>query len=91
MPKRTSKRPDKGLDVVQNAKRVMDEAVSRSTTDLEISVSRSTISFVMAQMGRKGGQIGGKRRMDTMTPEQRTANAKLAAKARWADKKKESK
>jgi hypothetical protein len=34
-------------------------------------------------MGRKGGQIGGKRRLVTMTPAQRKKVAAKAAKARW--------
>jgi hypothetical protein len=38
----------------------------------------------MAQMGRKGGRIGGKRRLETMTSRERKAVAKAAAKARWA-------
>jgi hypothetical protein len=98
MPKRTSKpqprpkpRPDKGLDVVQNAKRVFDEAISRSDEQSGFSVSGSTISFVMAEMGRKGGKIGGKRRLETMTPERRTEIAKLAALKRWGTKKKRTK
>jgi hypothetical protein len=38
----------------------------------------------MAEMGRRGGKIGGKRRMTTMTPEQRREVALKAAKARWS-------
>jgi hypothetical protein len=37
----------------------------------------------MAAMGRKGGKIGGKRRLETMTATQRSAAAKKAAQARW--------
>jgi len=37
----------------------------------------------MAQMGSRGGKIGGKRRLVTMTPEQRSQVASDAAKARW--------
>jgi hypothetical protein len=37
-------------------------------------------------MGSKGGKIGGKRRMITMTPEQRSQVASDAARARWAKK-----
>jgi hypothetical protein len=37
----------------------------------------------MAAIGRKGGLIGGKRRMKTMTKEQRRRVAVAAAKARW--------
>lgn len=87
MPKRTSTRPDKGLDVTQNVKRVFEEAVSRSEMPLEVlTVSRSTISFVMAEMGRRGGKIGGKRRMETMTQERRTEIATKAAQKRWGVK-----
>jgi hypothetical protein len=37
----------------------------------------------MAAMGRKGGQIGGKRRLVTMTAAKRKKAAAKAAKARW--------
>jgi hypothetical protein len=43
---------------------------------------------VMREMGAKGGKIGGKRRLETMTDAQRTRSAKKAAKARWAKAKK---
>ena len=39
------------------------------------------VSKVMSEMGRKGGKIGGKRSLKTMTAEQRTARAKKAAAA----------
>jgi hypothetical protein len=41
------------------------------------------LSKVMASLGRKGGPIGGKRRLVTMTAEARSAVALKAAKARW--------
>ena len=41
------------------------------------------ISAYMAAMGRKGGLVGGKRRLVTMTPEARKAAAAKAAQARW--------
>jgi len=44
------------------------------------------ISLVMAELGRKGGKIGGKRRMTTMTPTARRKLARKAAQARWAGK-----
>jgi hypothetical protein len=43
----------------------------------------ASISAYMAKIGSKGGKIGGKRRLKTMTPEQRKKNAQKAAKARW--------
>ena len=76
MPNRT--RTPK-LDVVQNARRVVLESVQGIET-----VGPSLVSKVMAQMGRKGGKIGGKRRLVTMTDEQRSDVARLGAKARWA-------
>jgi hypothetical protein len=42
----------------------------------------------MREMGAKGGKIGGKRRLETMTDEQRRRSARKAAKARWAKAKK---
>jgi hypothetical protein len=41
------------------------------------------ISRVMAALGRKGGKVGGKRRMETMTADERKTAASMAAKARW--------
>jgi hypothetical protein len=40
-------------------------------------------------MGRKGGLVGGKRRLVTMTAEQRRKVAAKAAKARWGKPKKD--
>jgi hypothetical protein len=45
------------------------------------AMDKQTISSVMREMGRKGGKVGGKRSLETMTPEQRTARAKKAAAA----------
>jgi hypothetical protein len=47
------------------------------------AVSDSDISRVMAAMGRRGGQIGGKRRLTTMTADERKDVARKAAQARW--------
>jgi hypothetical protein len=78
MPKRT--RTVEKLDTVQNARRVFMEATQ--TTELTI------VQQVMREMGSKGGKIGGKRRLETMTDEQRKRSARKAAKARWAKAKK---
>lgn len=47
------------------------------------SAAPANISEYMATIGRKGGQIGGKRRMKTMTKAERSNVATKAAKARW--------
>ena len=44
---------------------------------------KQDISRVMAEMGRKGGRIGGKRRAERLTPQQRREAASAAARARW--------
>ena len=77
MPKRT--RNTKQLDTVHNARSVFLEAVE-STETIELTV----VQKVMRDMGAKGGRIGGKRRLETMTDEQRRRSARKAAKARWS-------
>jgi hypothetical protein len=47
------------------------------------SVPPTDISAYMATIGRKGGQIGGKRRLKTMTKAERSKIAAKAARARW--------
>ena len=81
MPKRT--RNTQKLDTVQNARRVFLEAIE-STETIQLTV----VQQVMREMGAKGGKIGGKRRLETMTDEQRSRSARKAAKARWAKVKK---
>ena len=81
MPKRT--RSTENLDTVQNARRVFLEAVETTET-----VQLTVVQQVMREMGAKGGKIGGKRRLETMTDEQRKRSARKAAKARWAKAKK---
>jgi hypothetical protein len=44
-------------------------------------LSKTLVSEVMAAMGHKGGKIGGKRSLETMTPEERSARAKKASDA----------
>lgn len=84
MPKRISK-SSRPTDVNQAAFQMVRR--STETEDREVrqpKVSTSDISRVMAAMGRKGGKIGGKRRLTTMTPEQRREVALNAARTRWA-------
>ena len=84
MPKRIS-RPKRPTDLNQLAYQLVQE----STQEAEPAppISKSDISRVMAEMGRKGGKIGGKRRLKTMTSEERKEVARQGAKARWGKKK----
>ena len=52
---------------------------------------RVDLSEYMAEIGRKGGKVGGKRRLQTMSAEARKRAATKAAKARWAKAKKRKK
>lgn len=86
MPKRIRKPK---LDAVQNARRVVLESVGATDTPPHAEKpSRSMISQVMAEMGRKGGKIGGKRRLETLSDSRRSQIAKDAARARWGKRKK---
>lgn len=77
MPKRISKK-------LKDPNQIAAAVVALSTSE-ETPIDRETLSRVMAEMGRKGGKIGGKRRLETMTPSQRKAAARKAAKARWSN------
>jgi hypothetical protein len=83
MPKpiKQEKRP---TDVNQFAHHLGD--VSPGGDSDTLLPTKNQISMLMSEMGRKGGKIGGKRRLQTMTASERSANAKKAAKARWSAK-----
>lgn len=86
MPKRIRKPK---LDTVQNARRVVLASVGDTDeADTPKPQPRSVISQVMAEMGRRGGLIGGKRRLETLSDRRRSQIAKQAAQARWGKKKK---
>ena len=72
------KHPKRPTDVDQLA----HQPVKQSTT-LESAPVPANLSEYMAAIGRKGGKIGGKRRLKTMTPKERSNIAAKAAKARW--------
>lgn len=80
MPKRISKRSS---DINESAFQLVARSVGRKPSTKPRAASKAEISRVMSAMGRKGGKIGGKRRLETMTPEQRRARALDAAKVRW--------
>lgn len=77
MPNRLSK-PKRPRDVSEWAHQIVEESTR------EAKPTPNMISEVMAEMGRRGGKIGGKRRMETMTAEERRNVASNAAKKRWA-------
>lgn len=71
MPKRSSK------DVNQIAAGIVAKATGQEPP------SKSVISQVMAEMGRKGGKAGGKKRAANLTAEQLSEIGRKGAAARW--------
>jgi hypothetical protein len=95
MPNRISRPRDvsqSAFEVVRHS--TSEEAQAERPSEIIIEVPKETkpskydISRVMAEMGRRGGQIGGKRRLETMTKAERTKIATKAAKTRWKNAKK---
>ncbi len=85
MPKRNSKpKRSKAKKRPTDINQLAHELVRESTKETE--TEEDLVSRIMREMGRKGGKIGGKRRLITMTPEQRSEVALKAAKTRWAKK-----
>jgi hypothetical protein len=80
-PDKKQKRPD---DVIQLPSYSVEE-VTQSNDSIP-PATKSQISKFMAELGRKGGKIGGKRRMETMSAKERKEVARKAAQARWNQK-----
>lgn len=74
MPAKHPKRP---RDLSQWAKHMVDLATGA------VQEPASAPESPAAELGRRGGQIGGKVRAERMTEKQRSAAARKAAKARW--------
>lgn len=79
MPERSSKRP---TEVNELATQIVAEAVG----DKPAYDPYEGKNPAAVELGRKGGQKGGKARAAKMTPEERSAAARKAAAARWANK-----
>jgi len=75
-------------DVNQMAKLTVEmsaQALEDTPNPKPEKLTKSDISRVMSEMGRKGGKIGGKRRLETLSQERRQEIALNAARARWAN------
>ena len=79
MPKRI-KQEKRPTDVNQLAHQLVRESTEQGGIT---PPTKAQVSMLMADLGRKGGKIGGKRRLETMTAKERSAVASKAAKARW--------
>ena len=89
------KHPKRPKDVNEWAHQIVRQSTHQGTTasvepipEVVSLPNPGQISALMAEMGRRGGLIGGKRRLETMSKAQRTEAASKAAKARWKNSKK---
>jgi hypothetical protein len=78
------KKPGRPRDPNQLAKSIVDLATGETSKSTEEN-GRNPHAVAL---GRLGGLKGGKARAKALTPEQRSAIAKGAAKKRWAKKRK---
>jgi hypothetical protein len=76
MPKRISNK-------LSDPNQIAASIVSLATNDEPTGLDKALLSHVMSEMGRKGGKIGGKRSLQTMTAKARKKRAAKAANARW--------
>lgn len=67
-------------DVNQWARHMVEQSTAEPEPETPVPAG---LSAYMSAIGRKGGAIGGKRRLVTMTQEERSAVGLRAAKARW--------
>lgn len=82
MPKRIKQR---GPDINEDAHQLLRRATGPD--EPQAGPSKAEISRVMSALGRKGGKVGGKRRLETMSKTQRTEAARKAAQTRWRKQK----
>lgn len=66
-------------------KMVLTSSEDRSSIEV-VTTEAETIKRYFARLGKKGGSKGGRARMASLTPKQRSELARKAAAARWAKK-----
>lgn len=81
-PAKKSKRPVR--DVNQLAQFLVQTTTENSgEAEMPASVTGEEIRRVMAELGRRGGKIGGVRRAESLTADKRREIALKAARSRW--------
>ncbi len=86
MPKPLKKRRKRPSDPILAAQELLAETEALAEEPGKIAPVadfKAYLSAYMAELGRKGGRRGGKRRLVTMTREERSAVALKAARSRW--------
>jgi len=87
MPKQV-KQLSRPTDINELAHRLVELSTAVPDAPAADMSADAAVSAYMSAIGRKGGQIGGKRRLKTMTKAERTKAATKAAKTRWNNAKK---
>jgi hypothetical protein len=90
MPKR--KRTRTGTqDVSQFGAAIVRQVVASTPGPVPVDLNdKDTVSRIMREMGRRGGIKGAASLNASLTPKERTASARKAAKARWASRPKKT-
>jgi hypothetical protein len=91
MPKPVKKKRKPPKDINQWARHVVDQSTAEPETEVPLVIAPAALSAYMSALGRKGGKIGGKRRMNAMTDPEKSALALKAATARWSKGRREKK
>ena len=87
MPKRSSKRKKRPVDVNQLAKSIVDDATSEAADEPQNDdLVEDGKNPAAVALGRLGGLKGGKARAEKLSKKRRSEIAKRAAQARWKDK-----
>jgi hypothetical protein len=63
--------------------RLAGAIVGDATDDADAAMHQSEKDPAAVELGRRGGERGGKARAEKMTPEERSEAARQAAQARW--------
>jgi len=82
----TTGRGKRPRDPNQLAKWIVEQSTAETPAPEVPSQAPSNLSAYLSAIGRRGGRIGGKRRLVTMTAAQRKKAAQKAAAARWGKK-----
>ena len=84
MPTRSSKPKDHDFATV--ARRVAEQAIGEKLDGSPLDDPNAGKNPAAVALGRLGGQKGGKARAEALSPRKRSAIAKKAAAARWANR-----
>lgn len=76
-------RSSKDRDFTVNARRVVEQAIGEKLDGSSLDNPDQGKNPHAVALGRLGGQKGGKARAERLSPAQRKAIAKKAARARW--------